>query len=254
MAELYNPNLEFITYGRQPVLEALRSGNVAIKSVWMARDAQGKIMQQIKALTQKKKIPLEYLPKNAFQRITGAVVHQGIAARVQFNPFVAEDGLAEYLSTLDNPLLLLLDQMQDANNLGAILRTAEITGVNLIILPSKGSAPINATIAKTSAGALFKVRLLQTDHLPEIISMLQEQNISVIATMPQAQQNIYEENFTNPVAIVVGSENRGVRKNLLERCDRSVAIPQFGRINSLNASVSTAVVLYEVIRQRTFKD
>lgn len=254
MTELYNPNLEFIIYGRQPVLEALRSGEVDVRHLWLAREARGKIIQQIQVLTQKKKISPEYLPKNMFQRITGSVVHQGIAARLQFNPFIAEDHLIEYLSSIENPLLLLLDQIQDAHNLGAILRTAEITGVNLIILPGKGSAPINATIAKTSAGALFKVRLLQTDHLTEIIRLLQELHITVIATMPRAGHYIFEENFKNPLALVLGSENRGVRKNLLRQCDRSVAIPQFGKINSLNASVSAAVVLYEIIRQRHFSE
>ncbi|MEJ2054216.1 MAG: RNA methyltransferase [Calditrichaceae bacterium] len=214
MSEKENIPVTLKIYGRQPVYEALRSMNVVLE-VWLAKQIAGRSVKQIENSAAKKNIKIQYVEKDEIQKLAGAVVHQGVAAVVQLNNFINESKLDNYLEKLENPLVLILDQIQDPHNIGAILRTAEITGVDLIIIPSKGSAPINETVAKTSAGALFNV-------------------------------------FTIPVALITGSEDKGVRKNIQQLCDGLIQIPQLGKLNSLNASVSTAVILYEIVRQRHF--
>ncbi len=239
-------------YGRQPVVEALVSGK-KIHKVWVAKGATGKIIGRIERICLQKEITLEKTGKNDLQKIVGAVVHQNVAAEIEFNPFITAEEFNIILNSKSDLLILILDQIQDAHNIGAILRTAEITSTDVIIIPEKGSAEINATVAKTSVGALFHVPIFSTEDLLPVISNLQESNINVYAAVGTGENSIYETNFTGGSAIIIGSEGKGVRKNIAALCNANISIPQYGKINSLNASVSTAVILYEVIRQRKFK-
>lgn len=236
-------------YGRQPVLEALRA-QVRVEKVWLTEGLQGPSVQQIKNFLSQKEIPAEQIRKDAIQKIVGAVVHQGVAAEVLLKLIDSEQKFEAFLEKRENPLLLVLDQIQDPHNLGAILRTAEISGVDAVIMPLKGSAEINATVAKTSAGALFHIPIYRSENLIETLNTLQSKKIQIIATMPRAETAMYQADFKIGTAIMVGNEGQGVRKNLLPFTDQAIYIPQKGRLNSLNASVSTAVVLYEALRQR----
>ena len=238
-------------YGRQPVLEALRSSQEVVR-VFLAENITGKTINTIRGLCQSQDITLQTVQKNELQKFVGAVVHQGVAALIRFQPFLREKQWLSLLTEEPNPVILIADQIQDAHNLGAILRTAEITNVNCIVLPQKGSAPLNATMAKTSAGALFYARFYLATVLEKTLLQLQENNFAVYATLPSANQSIYDANFKNKTAIIIGSENKGIRKSLLHYCTHSIKIPQFGKVSSLNASVSAAFVLYEIIRQRKF--
>jgi 23S rRNA (guanosine2251-2'-O)-methyltransferase len=251
MSEKENIPVTLKIYGRQPVYEALRSMNVVLE-VWLAKQIAGRSVKQIENSAAKKNIKIQYVEKDEIQKLAGAVVHQGVAAVVQLNNFINESKLDNYLEKLENPLVLILDQIQDPHNIGAILRTAEITGVDLIIIPSKGSAPINETVAKTSAGALFNVKIHQNSNLSNVINQLQKKGIFVLASAVSASQSIFKTNFKIPVALITGSEDKGVRKNIQQLCDGLIQIPQLGKLNSLNASVSTAVILYEIVRQRHF--
>ena len=246
---MINKTEKFIVYGRQPVIEALRSG-CKINSIWLARDLQGKTVAQIERLAQNKNVPIKSVAKNEIQKLSGAVVHQGVAAEMEPLNIKTENHLEEFLSGIENPFLLILDQVQDPHNMGAILRTAEISGLHAIILPEKGSAQLNATVAKTSAGALFHLKIFRIQHLENIMGILNEKNILTGALMPGSENSMYEKDFVKPLAIIVGSEGTGVRKNIVHLCSDKITIPQFGKIESLNASVATAVVLYEVVRQR----
>jgi 23S rRNA (guanosine2251-2'-O)-methyltransferase len=248
-----NAPLEFNIYGRQPILEALRYGD-SVKKIWLASDLSGKPVRQIQNLAENKKIPLFTISKNDIQKYVGSVVHQGIAAQISFNPFVTEADLETFLQSKNNPLIVILDQVQDPHNLGAIIRTCEITGVDLIVLTAKGSAPINATVAKTSAGALFGVKLHQTENLLAVIDLFKRTGIQTFAATTHAEFNIYDADFKRAIALIIGSEGIGVRKNLLSYCDLKVTIPQIGKINSLNASVSASVILYEALRQRFYSN
>ncbi len=243
---------QFYIYGRQPVFEALRSSHTVLK-VYIAENTAGKIIGKIRNLCQTREIPFENIDKNALQKFVGPVVHQGVVALVDFQPFLDESRWERLITSQSDPVVLVLDQIQDPHNLGAILRTAEITGVDCIVLPEKGSAPLNATVAKTSAGALFYSKFYLTHSPEQTLQALLEANFSVFAAVPSAEQNIYNVNFKTKTALVIGSEDKGVRKHLRNFCSQSVKIPQFGKVNSLNASVSTAVILYEIVRQRHFE-
>ncbi|MHB2150480.1 23S rRNA (guanosine(2251)-2'-O)-methyltransferase RlmB [Calditrichota bacterium LG25] len=238
-------------YGRQPVLEALHS-KYRVKSVFLAKESTGRAIGLIERACRNKQIRLIKKTKNDLQKYVGPVVHQGAVAEIEFQPFLTDESFHKLVEEIENPFLLVLDHIQDTHNMGAILRTAEIVGVHCVIVPEKGSAPLNATVAKTSAGALFYNTFFQTENLEEILQRLTESNISIFAAQPHDGTIIYHANFKQGTAIVIGSEDKGVRKNLLKYCNNSIKIPQFGKVNSLNASVSTAVILYEVVRQRNF--
>ena len=144
MTETVNKPVTIKIYGRQPVFEALQFGS-KIQSVWIAKGSKDKPIRQIEEATQKNNIKINYVDKNDVQKIVGAVVHQGIAAEVIYNNFIDDEALGLFIDNCKNPFIIILDQIQDPHNLGAIIRTAEITNADLIVLPVKGSAPINAT-------------------------------------------------------------------------------------------------------------
>ncbi len=242
----------FFIYGRQPVLEALRSETQVLRLI-LAKDAKGAVLNRIKQLAERKKVPVTVTEKNELQKFVGAVVHQGAVAEVSRDFYINEDTFRQILQSRKEPFILILDQIQDTHNLGAIIRTAEIGGVDAIVLPEKGSAGINATVAKTSAGAVFNLRFYQTDDLTGTLDWLRTEGVRTAALVPGSQQTLYGSDLTGPLALLIGNEGQGVRKNLLPFCQITVTIPQFGRVNSLNASVSAAVVLFEAIRQRMFK-
>ncbi|MCB0283161.1 MAG: 23S rRNA (guanosine(2251)-2'-O)-methyltransferase RlmB [Calditrichae bacterium] len=243
-----NPEYQII-YGRQPVTELLRS-NYRVLSIYIAHDSSGKIVNQILRLAERKNIPIKTIPKNDIQKLTGPVVHQGIAAKAEALHLNDQIELFSFIRNIENPFLLIMDQVQDPHNMGAIIRTAEIAGVNAIILPEKGSAQLNATVAKTSAGALFHLPIFQVNDLYTAIDSLNGTGINTWALMPGSEKSMYDTNLKKPLALVIGSEGEGVRKNIAKICTGKITIPQFGKIESLNASVASAVVLYEVVRQR----
>ena len=236
-------------YGRQPLIEALRSG-IEVEQVWLAEGLQGASVHRITGLIRRNEIPVQTVQKNDIQKITGPVVHQGVAASVILNLIPDDKKLSALLKSKENPFVLILDQVQDLHNLGAILRTAEISGVDAVLMPFKGSPEITAAAAKTSAGALFHVPVYRSEDLLETFNTLQSMNIKIFAALPHSEHSMYQVDFSGPCAILVGNEGQGVRRNLLPFCDETVYIPQFGKIQSLNASVSTAVLLYEAVRQR----
>ena len=239
-------------YGRQPVLEALRS-STTVETIWLGAGVKGSGIQHIRNLAQKNEVPVRVVPKDQLQKKVGAVVHQGVVAEVVLSTIQNEAALAEWIRQKENPLLLILDQIQDPHNLGAILRTAEISGVDAVIMPVKGSAELTATVAKTSDGALFHVPLFRCEELTETLERLKSLHINIVATLPRAETSMYRVDLRGGCAILVGNEGAGVRKNVLPWCDTALYIPQFGKLNSLNASVSTAVVLYEALRQRHYQ-
>jgi 23S rRNA (guanosine2251-2'-O)-methyltransferase len=253
MIDTANKAITIKIFGRQPVFEALRFGN-AVQTIWIAKGVKDKPIRQIEEYAVKTNITINYIDKNDIQKIVGAVVHQGVAAEVIYNNFINDDALDPFIVDCTNPFIIILDQIQDPHNLGAIIRTAEITNADLIVLPVKGSAPINATVAKTSAGALFGIKIHQTENLNQFIQRLQDKGIFVFATAVSTRQSIYQVDFTNPTALIIGSEDKGIRKNIQTVCDELITIPQLGKLNSLNASVSSAIVMYEVIRQRKFNN
>ena len=148
------------------------------------------------------------------------------------------------------PLILVLDQVTDVRNFGAIARTAECAGVHGIVIPSKGSAQINSDAMKTSAGALNYIPVCRVEYLDKTLDFLKESGLQLVGCTEKADKNLYSFDFTTPVAIIMGSEEKGISSSYITKCDDKVLIPMVGQVGSLNVSVSAALVVYEAIRQR----
>jgi len=151
------------------------------------------------------------------------------------------------------PLFLLLDQISDVRNIGAIIRTAECTGVDAVIIPTHGSAPINADAIKTSAGAAFKLPICKVDHVLDAVYQLKENNIQIVAISEKTDNSVYTIDFKKPTAIIMGSEHKGISNSVLKNADVKGKLPLLGEIESLNVSVASGVALYECVRQRLAK-
>ena len=193
---------------------------------------------------------VDYMPKAKMQILCGAVVHQGYAAELADYKYLTEPDLLQLIGNTARPLILILDQIQDTHNLGAIIRTAESVNLTALVMAEKGGAEINATVAKTSAGAIFHCPIHRTADLFVFLETLKATGLKIVGTVMGRQNTIYQADLRTGLAVIVGSEGKGIRKNILGHCDEQVSIPMWGRIDSLNVSVSTAVILYEIIRQR----
>jgi 23S rRNA (guanosine2251-2'-O)-methyltransferase len=191
--------------------------------------------------------------KAELQKYCGAVVHQGVVAQIPHYHYIDQTALLQRIKTTETPLIVLLDQIQDTHNLGAIIRTAEICGVTALVIPEKTSAAVNPTVIKTSAGAVFHQNIHQTRDISKLLSIFKQQNLTLFALMPGSPKHIYQFQLNVPLVLLIGSEGAGLRKNLAKACDQHISIPQIGHLDSLNASVSTAVVLFEIMRQRNFR-
>lgn len=240
---------KLIIYGRQPVMELLHSDHPAT-AIYLANELKHK--NTITDLARKKNLTVKFIAKAEMQKITGPVLHQGLAVELPGFRYLLASEMEQMLTSVFNGIYVVLDQVQDPHNLGAIIRSAEISGVTALILSQKSSAEINSTVAKTSAGAVFHLPVFQTGDLGGFIEHLRDKQVSSFALAAGNASTIFETDFKSACAIVIGSEGKGVRKNILRLCDQVISIPQFGRVNSLNASVSAAVVLFEIVRQRKF--
>ena len=244
---------ELIIYGKQPVFEALRSEH-RVSQVYIAREMDKKDSFKITNLAEKKSVEIVKSRKAELQKICGPVLHQGVAAKLDDYIYLDEKSIRKLMSSEKESFFLILDQIQDPHNLGAIIRTAESAGITALILPEKGSASVSPTVVKTSAGAVFHCLIHRTQDLGQMIQDLKKHKVKILATVTNRPDTIYAADLTGPVAIVVGSEGKGVRKNIQRLCDKSISIPRYGKVDSLNASVSTAVVLFEALRQRLNKN
>ena len=236
-------------YGIRAILEALQAGK-EIDRVYAQQGLQGSLFRELETALKKNNVRLTYVPKERLARLTREN-HQGVIALL--SPIVYRDFkelIDEVVSGEGTPLFLLLDGVSDVRNLGAIIRTASCTGVDGLILPDTGSAPINADTVKTSAGAVFQLPVARCRHLKDAIFYLQASGIPVLGASEKAQKSIYETEVSGPQALLMGSEGSGISPALLKSCDASAKLPMQGPIASLNVSVACGVLLYEIIRQR----
>lgn len=234
-----------LIFGIYPVLEAFKA-NKSIDKLYLQKDLSSDKLNQIKQLAAKENIPISIVPVQKLHQLTRSN-HQGVALQLAPISFTA---IEEVLTNKKSNLFLLLDQVTDVRNFGAIIRTAECTGVDAIIIPKSGSAPINGDTVKTSAGAVFQVPICKVDHIKDAIFHLQAANIKIIAATEKTDQYIYHTDLRSPIAIVMGSEGKGISKSVLRLVDEKVSLPLKGEINSLNVSVACGAFLYEVVRQR----
>ncbi len=187
---------------------------------------------------------------NELDRLTGGAVHQGIVARIKTYEFTSLDKLLKQTSGISNPLIVMLDGIEDPHNFGAILRSCEAMGVQGVIVPKHRSAPLNATVAKVSTGAIEYVPVVQVTNLTQTIHKLKEKGFWIVGAEATNAKDYREIDYKMPTLLIVGSEGKGISRLVLEQCDFKVKLPMLGKINSLNASVATAVLLYQIYASR----
>ena len=235
-------------YGIRSVIEAINSSK-DIDKVFIQTGLKGKLIGQLESLIRKKNINFSFVPKQKLDRLSKKN-HQGVIARIAPIKFYTIDSLSTVIEKSKNPFILILDQINDVRNFGAIIRTAEISGVDGIIIQNSSSAPVNSDTIKTSAGAIFNIPICKVNHIKDAIYHLQSLNISIISASEKSVKNIYDVNLKGPIAIIMGSEQKGINKSVIKLSDESVKLPMYGKIESLNVSVACGIFLYEVVRQR----
>ncbi len=235
-------------YGIRAVIEAINSSK-DIDKVFIQTGLKGKLIGQLESLIRKNKINFSYVPTQKLDRLSKKN-HQGVIARIAPIKFYNIDSFSEVLEKSNNPFVLILDQINDVRNFGAIIRTAEICGVDGIIIQNSSSAPVNSDTIKTSAGAIFNIPICKVNHIKDAIYHLQSMNISIISASEKSEKNIYDVDLKVPLAIIMGSEQKGINKSVINLSNESVKLPMYGKIESLNVSVACGIFLYEVVRQR----
>lgn len=236
-------------YGIRAIIEAINNEE-AIDKVFLQKGLKGDLYRELEGLMRKKGVNNSYVPVEKLNRLTKNN-HQGAVANISPIRFHELEALVESVSENNQtPLFLILDQLSDVRNFGAIIRTAECTGVSGIIIQKKGAAPVTDDTIKTSAGAAFKVPIAKVDHVKDAVFYMQASGIPVTAATEKTSNTIYDVNFTGPCAIIMGSEDRGISASVLKAADNLAKLPLLGEIQSLNVSVACAVFLYEVVRQR----
>ena len=239
-----------LIFGIRAVIEAIKSGK-EIESLYLQRGVGGGLIIELKTLLQEYGITAQLVPVEKLNRLTPKN-HQGAVAYIsQIIYQKIENIIPEIFERGETPLILVLDAITDVRNMGAIARTAECAGVHAIVIPAKGSAQINPDAVKTSAGALYKIPVCRHDNFIQTVKFLQESGLQLVCCTEKTNEFIYKPDYTAPTAIIMGSEDDGVRNEIIRIADHLAKIPMFGEIESLNVSVATGVILYEAIRQRT---
>jgi 23S rRNA (guanosine2251-2'-O)-methyltransferase len=243
-----------LIYGVNPVLEALRAGVRIPREIIIAEGVRDDRLHELIELARTRDVPVRHAPRTRIDREAGNSHHQGVMARVAAARHAdADDLLASIASRVGSevePLVVLIDGVEDPRNLGAILRTAECAGVHGVFIPERRAVGLNETVAKASAGAVDHVPIARATNLSRLIEQLKERNVWVVGTAADASMNYTEWDWTRPSAVVLGGEGAGLHRLVSERCDTLVRIPVQGKIQSLNVSVAAGIVLYEALRQR----
>ncbi|MBN2174794.1 MAG: 23S rRNA (guanosine(2251)-2'-O)-methyltransferase RlmB [Bacteroidales bacterium] len=241
-----------LIYGFKPVWEAINSGK-EIEKLLIQKGIQVQKEMEIKKIALLFEVPFQYVPKEKLNKLTRQN-HQGIVAIVSPIAYSnIENLLPSVYESGKVPFLLILDKITDVRNLGAIARTAECAGVDAIVLPSRGSAMINADAMKTSAGALHQIPVCRQSNLKETIQFLKGSGIRVVGASEKAGLDFFDSDFSLPTAIVMGSEEKGISEEYLKLCDEVVKIPMPGKIASLNVAVAAGILMFEVVKQRLDK-
>jgi 23S rRNA (guanosine2251-2'-O)-methyltransferase len=241
-----------LIYGRHPVLDAINSGKT-IEKVFLMQGTTGPLEKELRKLSQMHGFPMSMVPKEKLQRMVPQN-HQGVAAQIGLIEYKSiEDVLPFVFEKGEMPLFLILDGVTDVRNLGAIARSALLCGVHAIIVPSKGTALVNADAVKSSAGAIQNIDICRVKSLVTTIRYLRDSGVQVFASNIPSEKGLHELDLTGPTAIVMGDEGEGVGNGVLKEVEQEFWIPQIGDTNSFNVSVASGIVLYESMRQRHLK-
>ena len=241
-----------ITFGRNPVTEVLKSGRDIDKILILKGAAEGSV-SKITALAKERGIPLVRTEKQALDRLTHGLNHQGVAAYISAYSYKTIDDIIEKArQQSEEPLIVILDNLEDPHNLGAIMRTAECAGAHGVIIPKRNACGLTETVAKTSAGAIEYVPCVRVSNIVRTIEDLKSRGFW-IAACDMGGAEYYNTDLTGKLAVVIGSEGEGISRLVKENCDFTVSMPMVGKITSLNASNAAAVLLYEIRKQRDGK-
>ena len=236
--------------GRNAVIEALRVGTNMDK-IMIARGETDATLGHIASKAREKGIVVVDVDRRKLDYMSQTHAHQGVIAVAAVREYVSvDDILAVAAERGEPPLLVICDEISDPHNLGAIIRTAECAGAHGVIIPKRRSAGLTAVVAKTSAGAVSHVPVARVANLTACLKELKEQGLWIFGTAADGAVNLYQADLKGPAAIVIGSEGSGMSRLVAENCDFTVSIPMKGKLNSLNASASAAILLYEAVRQR----
>ena len=241
----------FIIYGRHPVVDAIKAGKL-FEKVMLLQGTTGETEIELRKITREHNIPLSMVPKEKLHKMAAkGANHQGVIGFLSMIEYQSlENILPHIFEKGETPLLLLLDNITDVRNFGAIARSAEVMGVHAIVVPQKGGALINADAMKASAGALSKIPVCREKTMSGVLDYLGSSGVRVVSSDLKGEKQLFEIDFTGPTAILIGSEGEGVNANFIRRSDETFKIPQIGTTDSLNVSVATGIILYEVVKQR----
>jgi 23S rRNA (guanosine2251-2'-O)-methyltransferase len=248
----HQENNEDMIFGIRAAIEAIRAGK-EINKIFVQRGLQSDLYREFKNEIRGMEQLVQQVPIEKLNRFTRKN-HQGVIAFVSpVTYYQTEEIVPQLFEEGKNPLLLILDRVTDVRNFGAICRSAECFGADAVIIPSRGSAAINADAIKTSAGALHTLPVCRENNLKNTIDFLIESGIQIVGCTEKGSDDAEKCDLTQPTAIIMGSEDEGISPEYLKRCNARIKIPMNGKIESLNVSVATGIVLYETLRQRSKK-
>jgi len=205
---------------------------------------------QLVNLAEEQSLSIQRVNRKTLDKLTDNATHQGVAARCKVAQAIQENWLYETLQTVENPLILILDGVQDPHNLGACLRSADAAGVLAVIIPQDRAVGLTPTVRKIASGAAETVPLVQVTNLARCLRNLQEHGVQLVGLAGEAQKSLYETNLRGKMALILGAEEKGLRRLTREHCDLLVKIPMLGKVESLNVSVAAGICLFEAVRQR----
>ena len=236
-------------YGLRSVIEAIDSQETLSK-VYLQRGLTGASSYELIKKLKKKSIEISYVPVEKLNRLTPKN-HQGVVATISPIKFLSISNLSDLIESKPKSIsLLILDQLSDVRNFGAIVRTAECTAIDCVVIQSSGSAPVNGDTIKTSSGAIFNVPICKVPHIKDAIFLIKQHDIKIFGASEKAENNIYQTQFGKSQAIIMGSEGKGLSSSVIKLCDELIRIPLLGKIESLNVSVACGTILYEMVRQK----
>ncbi|HNR13213.1 MAG TPA: 23S rRNA (guanosine(2251)-2'-O)-methyltransferase RlmB [Thermodesulfobacteriota bacterium] len=246
--------MHHVIFGVNPVLEALQSNPQKIHQLFLpTEDLTGK-RKLIFSLGRQHGIKIQRIPLSRFDVLVGSVVHQGVVAEVTAQEYQSLDTLvAGWKASKEKALFVVLDSIEDPHNLGAIIRTAHVVGSHGVIVPKHRSAPLSGTAVKAAAGASAHIPVCRVPNLVSALNSLKQEGIWIAGTSEKATRQLYQLDLTMDLAVVIGSEGKGMHELVIKTCDFLISIPTKGTIHSLNASVAAGVVLFEVLRQRQYR-
>jgi len=240
---------EQLIFGIHAVREALDAGK-ELDRVLLKRGEGSDLIRQLQKELRERKVPVQWVPQEKLNRITRKN-HQGVVAWLSHVSYQRiESVLPMIYESGNDPFIIILDGISDVRNFGAIARTAECAGVHAMVIPASGSAAINEDAIKTSAGALHRMNVCRHESLDTVLRFLKESGLKTVAATEKAEQIMFGADLTGPVALVMGSEEKGISPSILRQADSLVSIPMLGKIASLNVSVAAGILMYECIRQR----